>query len=212
MPTSRTAHARAHVWWWVIVNCLTQLPASIHDADCTETIQILGILLVVGFFVLQWLYRKWREKHSYVVYFGEGDDQVNVGADCKTVEIGEHVLDVMIRAKRTVEVEFANLRFTADTKHVPGPHSGAEKSVIAIVEAKDRDLGAPQFSSKHDKAGGYDLKYSPASGRVAGDFLRIRIRVKAKQEWEGYLSFCESKASYHHRFRVVKKTAITSQN
>jgi hypothetical protein len=212
VPASRTAYARAHVWWRIIVNCITQLPASIHDADCTETIQILGLLLVIGFFVLQWLYRKWKGKQSYVVYFGEGDDQVNVGADCKTVEIGEHVLDVMIRAKRTVEVESANLRFTADTKRVSGPHVGAEKSVIAIVEAKDLEIGAPQFSSKHDKAGGYDLKYSPASRRVAGEFLRIRIRVKAKQEWEGYLSFCESKASYTHRFRVTKKTTINSPN
>ena len=194
------------------MNCLTQLPASIRDSDCTETLQILGIVLVVSFFVLKWGYRKWTEKHSYAVYFGEGDDQVNVGADFKTVEIGEHVLDVMIRAKRTVEVESANLRFTVDTKYVQHPRSDIQKSVIAIVEAKDLDIGAPQFCSKHDKAGGYDLKYSPASRRVAGDFLRIRIRVKAKQEWEGYLSFCESKAYYHHRFRVVKKTTITSQN
>lgn len=194
------------------MNCITQLPASIHDADCTETIQVLGLLLVIGFFVVQWLYRKWKEKHSYVVYFGEGDDQVNVGADCKTVEIGEHVLDVMIRAKRTVEVESANLRFTAETKRGSGSHLGTEKSVIAIVEAKDLEIGTPQFSSKHDKAGGYDLKYSPASRRVAGDFLRIRIRVKAKQEWEGYLSFCESKVSYTHRFRVTKKTTINSPN
>ena len=194
------------------MSCLTQLPASIRDADCTETLQILGVVLVVIFFVLKWRYRKWTEKHSYVVYFGEGNDQVNVGADSKTVEIGEHVLDVMIRAKRTVEVESANLRFTVDTKHVQSPRSDVEKSVIAIVEAKDLDIDAPQFSSKHDKAGGYDLTYSPASRRVAGDFLRIRIRVKAKQEWEGYLSFCESKAYYTHRVRVVKKTTITSPN
>jgi hypothetical protein len=194
------------------VSCLTQLPASIRDSDCTETLQVLGVVLVVGFFVLRWLYRKWTEKHSYAVYFGEGDDQVNVGGDFKTVEIGEHVLDVMIRAKRTAEVESANLRFTVDTKHVQHPRSDVAKSVIAIVEAKDLDIGAPQFSSKHDKAGGYDLKYAPATKRVAGDFLRIRIRVKAKQEWEGYLSFCESKAYYHHRFRVVKKPTITNQN
>ena len=194
------------------MSCLTQLPASIRDSDCTETLQVLGVLLVVGFFVFKWLYRKWTEKHSYVVYFGEGDDQVNVGADCKTVEIGEHVLEVMIRAKRTADIESANLRFAVDTKHAQHPRSDVEKSIIAIVEAKDRDIGAPQFSSKHDKAGGYDLTYSPAFMRVAGDFLRIRIRVKAKQEWEGYLSFCESKAYYHHRFRVVKKTTITSQN
>ena len=194
------------------MSCLTQLPASIRDADCTETLQILGVVLVVGFFVLKWRYRKWTEKRSYALYFGEGDDQVNVGADCKTVDIGEHVLDVMIRAKRTVDVESANLRFTVDTTHVQRPRSDVEKSVIAIVEAKDLDIGAPQSSSKHDMAGGYDLTYSPAYRRVAGDFLQIRIRVKAKQEWEGYLSFCESKAYYQHRFRVVKKTTITSQN
>ena len=194
------------------MSCLTQLPASIRDSDCTETLQILGVVLVVGFFVLKWRYRLWTEKHSYAVYFGEGDDQVNVGADCKTVEIGEHVLDVMIRTKRTVGVESANLRFTVDTKHLQRPRSDVEKSVIAIVEAKDLEISAPQFSSKHDKAGGYDLAYSPASRRVSGDFLRIRIRVKAKQEWEGYLSFCESKAYYYHRFRVVKKTTIKSPN
>jgi len=194
------------------VSCLTQLPASIHDSDCTETLQVLGLLLVISFFVFKWLYRKWTEKHSYTVYFGEGDDQVNVGADFKTVEIGEHVLDVMIRTKRTVEVEFANLRFTVDAKHVQNPRPDVEKSVIAIVEAKDLDINTPQFSSKHDKAGGYDLKYSPAYRRVAGDFLRIRIRVKAKQEWEGYLTFCESKAYYKHRFRIVKKTTIKSPN
>ena len=192
------------------MSCLTQLPASIRDSDCTGTLQILGVVLVVGFFVLQWRYRKWTEKRSYAVYFGEGDDQVNVGADCKTVEIGEHVLEVMIRAKRTVEVESANLRFTVDTKHLQRPRSDVEKSVIAIVEAKDLEIGAPKFSSKHDKAGGYDLTYSPAYRRVAGDFLRIRIRVKAKQEWEGYLSFCENKAYYTHRFRVVKKATINS--
>ena len=194
------------------MGCLTQLPASIRDSDCTETLQVLGVLLVVGFFVFKWLYRKWREKHSFVVYFGEGDDQVNVSADFKTVEIGEHVLDVMIRAKRTVEVESANLRFAVDTKHSQNPHSDVEKSVIAIVEAKDLDIDAPQFSSKHDKAGGYDLKYSPAYRRVAGAFLRIRIRIKSKQEWEGYLRFCENKAYYYHRFRVVKKTTIKSPN
>ena len=194
------------------MSCLTQLPASIRDSDCTETLQVLGVLLVVGFFVFKWLYRKWREKHSYALYFGEGDDQVNVGADCKTVEIGEHVLDVMIRAKRTTDIESANLRFTVDTKNGQSSHSDVEKSVIAIVEAKDRDIHAPQFSSKHDKAGGYDLTYSPAYRQVAGAFLRIRIRVKAKQEWEGYLRFCESKTAYYHRFRVVKKTTITSQN
>ena len=194
------------------MSCLTQLPASIRDSNCTETLQILGVLLVVSFFVFKWLYRKWTEKHSYAVYFGEGNDQVNVGADVKTVEIGEHVLDVMIRAKRTVEVESANLRFTVDAKHLQSPRSDVEKSVIAIVEAKDLDIDAPQFSSKYHKAGGYDLKYSPAYGRVAGDFLRIRIRVKAKQEWEGHLSFCESKAYYTHRFRVVKKTTIKSSN
>lgn len=194
------------------MSCLTQLPASLRDSNCTETLQILGVVLVVSFFVFQWLYRKWTEKHSYAVYFGEGDDQVNVGADFKTVELGEHVLDVMIRAKRTVEVESANLRFTVETKHLQGPRSDIEKSGIAIVEAKDLDIGAPQFSSKHAKAGGYDLKYSPAYRRVAGEFLRIRIRVKAKQEWEGYLCFCESKAYYYHRFRVVKKTTITSPN
>jgi len=194
------------------VGCLTQLPASIRDSDCTETLQVFGVLLVVGFFVLKWLYRKWTEKHSYAVYFGEGDDLVNVGADFRTIEIGEHVLDVMIRAKRTVEVESANLRFAVDTKHVQSPHSDVEKSVIAIVDAKDLDIRAPQFSSKHGKAGGYDLKYSPAYKRVAGDFLRIRIRVKAKQEWEGYLGFCESKAYYYHSFRVVKKPTIKSPN
>ncbi len=194
------------------MSCLTQLPASIHDSDCTETLQILGLLLVIGFFILRWLYRKWTEKHSYAVYFGEGDDLVNVGADCKTVEIGEHVLDVMIRAKRTVEVGSANLRFVVDTKHLKSPRSDVEKSIIALVEAKDLDLGAPHCSSKHDKAGGYDLKYSPSYKRVAGSFLRIRIRVKAKQEWEGYLSFCESKAYYYHRVRVVKPTTINRPN
>ena len=194
------------------MSCLTQLPASIRDPDCTETLQVLGVVLVVTFFVLKWLYRKWTEKHSYAVYFGEGDDQVNVGADCKTVEIGEHVVEVMIRAKRTVEVESANLRFAVDTKHVKHPRSDVEKSVIAIVEAKDLDIRAPQFSSKHDKAGGYDLTYSPAYRRVAGDFMRIKIRVKAKQEWEGYLCFCESNANYYHRVQVVKKTTTKSPN
>jgi hypothetical protein len=189
------------------VNCLTHLPASIRDPDCTETLQVLGVVLVVGFFVLKWLYRKWAEKHSYVIYFGEGDDQVNVGADCKTIDIGEHVLDVMIRAKRLVDVESANLRFAVGTTPAKNPREDAGKSVIAIVEAKDRDIVAPQFSSKHDKAGGYDLTYSPAYRRIAGAFVRIRIRVKAKQEWEGYLRFCENKAYYYHRFRVVKKTA-----
>jgi hypothetical protein len=194
------------------VGCFTQLPASIRDSDCTETLQVFGVLLVVGFFVSKWLYRKWTEKHSYAVYFGEGDDLVNVGADCKTIDIGEHVLDVMIRAKRTVEVKSANLRFAVDTKHVQSPHSDVEKSVIAIVDAKDLDIRAPQFSSKYDKAGGYDLTYSPAYRRVAGDFLRIRIRVKVKQEWEGSLRFCESKAYYYHQFRVVKKMTIKSPN
>ena len=194
------------------MSCLTQLPASIRDSDCTETLQILGVVLVVSFFVLKWLYRKWTEKHSYAVYFGEGDDLVNVGADCKTVELGEHVLEVMIRAKRTVELESANLRFVVDTKHLQNPRSDVEKSVIAIVEAKDVEIGAPQFSSKHDKAGGYDLKYSPAVRRIAGSFLRIRIRIKAKQEWEGYLGFCENKGYYYHRFQAVKKTTIKSPN
>lgn len=194
------------------MGCLTQLPASIRDSDCTETLQVFGVLLVVGFFVFKWLYRKWTEKHSYAVYFGEGDDLVNVGADCKTIEIGEHVLDVMIRAKRTVEVESANLRFAVDTKQVQSARSDVEKSVIAIVDAKDLDIRAPQFSSKHGKAGGYDLTYSPAYRRVAGDFLRIRIRVKAKEEWEGNLRFCESKAYYYHPFRVVKKITIKSPN
>ena len=78
------------------MGCLTQLPASIRDSDCTETLQILGVVLVVGFFVFRWLYRKWTEKHSYAVYFGEGDDQVNVGADSKTIELGEQLVDVMI--------------------------------------------------------------------------------------------------------------------
>lgn len=192
------------------MNCITQLPGSIRDSDCTETLQILGVVLVIGFFVLKWIYRKWTEKHSYAVYFGEGDDLVNVGADCKTVEIGEHVLDVMIRTKRTVEIESANLRFVVDTKHLTSPRSDVEKSIIALVEAKDLDIVAPHFSSKHDKGGGYDLKYSPAYKRVAGSFLRIRIRVKAKQEWEGYLGFCESKAYYYHRVRVVKPTTIKS--
>ena len=194
------------------MGCLTQLPASIRDTDCTETLQIFGVLLVVGFFVFKWMYRKWTEKHSYAVYFGGGDDLVNVGADFKTIEIGEHVLDVMIRAKRTVEVESANLRFAVDTKQVQSLRSDVEKSVIAIVDAKDLEIRAPQFSSKHDKAGGYDLTYSPAYRRVAGDFLRIRIRVKAKQEWEGCLRFCGSKAYYYHPFRVVKQTTIKSPN
>ena len=194
------------------MDCLTQLPASIRDSDCTETLQVFGVLLVVGFFVSKWLYRKWTEKHSYAVYFGEGDDLVNVGADCKTIEIGEQVLEVMIRAKRTVEVKSANLRFTVDTTHGQSSRSDVEKSGIAIVEAKDLDIHAPQFSYKHDKAGGYDLTYSPAYRRVAGDFLRIRIRVKVKQEWEGYLRFCESKAYYYHPFRVVKQTTIKSPN
>jgi len=175
-------------------------------------LQILGVVLVVGFFVFRWLYRKWTEKHSYAVYFGEGDDQVNVGTDSKAIELGEQVVDVMIRAKRTVEIESANLRFAADTKHVEAARSDVEKSVIAIVEAKDLDIRAPQFSSKHDKAGGYDLTYSPAYRRAAGAFLRIRIRVKAKQEWEGYLRFCENEAYYYHRFRVVKKTTVKSPN
>jgi hypothetical protein len=194
------------------VSCLTQLPGSIRDSDCTETLQVLGVVLVVGFFVFRWLYRKWTEKHSYAVYFGEGDDQVNVGADSKIVELGEQVMDVMIRAKRTVDVESANLRFTVDTKHVEHSRSDVEKSIIAIVEAKDLDIRTPQFSSKHDKAGGYDLTYAPAYRRVAGAFLRIRIRVKAKQEWEGYLRFCESEAYYYHRFRVVKKTSVKVSN
>ena len=194
------------------MGCLTQLPASIRDSDCTGTLQIFGVLLVVGFFVIQWLYRKWKEKHSYAVYFGEGDDLVNVGGDFRTIDIGEHVLDVMIRAKRTVEVESANLCFAVDTKQAQGPISDVEKSVIAIVDAKDLDIRAPQFSSKHDKAGGYDLSYSPAYRRVAGDFLRIRIWVKAKQEWEGNLRFCESKVYYYHPFRVVKKATIKSPN
>ena len=115
------------------MGCLTQLPASIRDSDCTGTLQIFGVVLVVGFFVFQWLYRKWTEKHSYAVYFGEGDDQVDVGADFRTIEIGEHVLDVMIRTKRTVEVESANLRFAVDTKQVQNPRPDVEKTVIAIV-------------------------------------------------------------------------------
>ncbi|MEO7860528.1 MAG: hypothetical protein ABIU05_08805 [Nitrospirales bacterium] len=64
------------------------------------------------------------------------------------------MLDVMIRAKRTVEVESANLRFAVDAKHVQSARSDDEKSVIAIVDAKDLDIRAPQFSSRHEKAGG----------------------------------------------------------
>lgn len=194
------------------MGCLTQLPASIRDSDCTETLQVLGVVLVVGFFSFRWLYRKWAEKHSYAVYFGVGDDQVNVSAEAKIVELGEQVVDVMIRAKRTVEIESANLRFAVDTNQGQKNRSDVEKSVIAIVDAKDLDIYAPQFSSKHDKAGGYDLTYSPAYRRGAGAFLRIRIRIKAKQEWEGYLRFCENEAYYYHSFRVVKKTADKSPN
>ncbi len=192
------------------MGCLTQLPGSIHDANCTETLQILGAVLIVAFFVGKWLQRKWTEKHCYTLYFSEGDDQINVSGDFKTVDIGEHEIEVMIRAKRAIEIESANLRFTVDTKHLQSPRSDVEKSIIAIVDAKDRDIVAPQFSSKHDKAGGYDLKYTPAYDRAAGEFVRIRIRVKAKQEWEGYLSFCESQAYYYHPFRIVKKIASKS--
>ena len=64
------------------------------------------------------------------MYFGEGNDQVNVGADLKPVE----------------EVESANLRFAVDSPHVLSPHSDAEKSVLAIVEATDLDIGGSPYS------------------------------------------------------------------
>ena len=80
--------------------------------------------------VFKWLYRKWTEKHSYAVYFGEGDDQVNVGAGLKPGE----------------EVESANLRFAVDSTHVQSPHSDDEKSVLAIGEATDLDIGGSPYS------------------------------------------------------------------
>ena len=47
------------LWWWIIVLCLYQLPASILDPNCTGTLQILGVLLVASYFALKWLYQKW---------------------------------------------------------------------------------------------------------------------------------------------------------
>lgn len=51
-------NGRTLLWWWILVSCLYQLPASILDPDCTGALQIFGVLLVAGYFVVKRLYRK----------------------------------------------------------------------------------------------------------------------------------------------------------
>ena len=38
------------------MHCLYQLPGSIFNSDCTETLQVLGIVLVAAFFIVKRLY------------------------------------------------------------------------------------------------------------------------------------------------------------
>lgn len=40
------------------MSCLFQLPASILDPECTGTLQIFGVLIVAGYFVIKRFNRK----------------------------------------------------------------------------------------------------------------------------------------------------------
>jgi len=40
------------------VQCIYQLPGSILNSDCTETLQVLGVVLVAAFFLVKRLYSK----------------------------------------------------------------------------------------------------------------------------------------------------------
>lgn len=190
--------------------CLSQLPASLFDKNCSDIIQSLGVAgggLLVLWGILKWCWIKFKEKHSYTVFFRRGNHALSDITDFETVSVGTHYLDVMIRAERKLAVENADIRFVIDKNHLQHPRSDADTADIEITEAQDLDLDAPRFWWRIglDQAGGVDFGYSTTYNRAKGDFLRIRIKVEAKREWEGFISFRESRIYSYHAFRVVKQ-------
>jgi hypothetical protein len=200
---------RTLLWWWFIMLCLSQLPTSLLDANCTNVFQ--NIAFAVGaitgmFWLIKWAWQKYKEKHSYIVRFRRENHGLSEITEIQTVLIGIHHLDVMIKATHGVSIEHADIRFVIDKLHRQHPRSDANRDDIEITYAMDLDIRAPRFSYAvgNDQAGGVDLNYSPPYRRVRGQFVRVQIAVQAKREWEGYISFCESKVYAYYPFRVVK--------
>ena len=196
--------------WGFTMLCLSQLPASLVDPNCSNVFQNLGIAgggIVSVFFALKWVWQKWMEKHSYTVFFRRDNHRLSDITDFWAVPTGTQFIDVMVRAERKVSIEHADIRFVIDKNHLQNPRSDADTDDIEITSAEDLDIPSPRFSWKAglDQAGGVDLWYLPAYNRVKGDFLRIRIKVEAKRGWQGFISFRESRIYSYHPFRVVKK-------
>ncbi len=202
-----------------IIECFKSLPGSLLEDTCHElNAGLLGGLVAgsvvlgisaVGWILFQffmWACRKWRVHHSYTIWFREGNHGLTPMNEFKTVSIGTHYLDVMIRAERKVSIEHADIRFAIDTKHRQQPRSDANTDDIEITGAEDLDLPTTRFWWRIglDQAGGVDMGYSPAYNRTKGDFVRIRIKVEARREWQGYLSFRESRTYASTPFRVIK--------
>lgn len=205
------------------IECILNLPASLTEETCHEVSAGLLGGLISGLLVLSvsgiiwlslkavgWLYCFAKTKHSFVVFFRLGNHGLSDFTDFQKVSLGIHKLDVMVRVDTRINIEHADLRFVTDTKHLQHPRSDADTNFIEILDARDLDISPPRFSSVtgYDQAGGVDLNYSPSYRRVSGEFIRIQITVHAKREWEGYLSFRESRIYSTHPFRVVNGEAL----
>lgn len=192
--------------------CLSQLPASLLDSGCTNVFQ--NIAFAVGaisgvYWFIRLVWQKIKEKYSYTVRFRRPDHALSEITEIQTVPVGTYFLDVMIRANRNVSIHYADIRFVIDKLHRQHPRSDADIEAIEITQVKDLDIDPPRFSGRTgtDQAGGCDLIYSPAYNRGKGDFLRVRIRVVAKKEWQGYISFRESRIYSYYPFRIVNGKA-----
>lgn len=197
-----------------VVECITNLPSSLWDDTCHEvSAGLLSGLVVISVSGMTWLavcivtylYRLFKRKHAFVVFFREGVHGLSDFTDFKIITVGTHYLDVMVRAESPAIIRAADFRFVIDTKHLQSPRSDASTDDIEIISATDLDIPPPRFSSVtgQDQAGGVDIYYSPPYHRVQGQFLRVKIGIVAKNEWQGYLSFCESKVYSYHPFRVT---------
>src|SRR3989442_15760803 len=112
---------RTLFWWWIIVVCLYQLPASLDDPNCIQAFGVIGGLLVTLFIIVMFIvttvsgqWRQYRCRHknfhlSFAIAYGSRSGVIHEPQqNPKIIHVGGCILTLIVQSRYGFRVKKIN--------------------------------------------------------------------------------------------------------
>ena len=197
--------------------------SSLFDWKITlGELTVFGIsLIAVLFFLIIWAWEKYKCKKTFSLEFpSEGYPPSPDGNYDNRYKIptGEHHILIRIIPNHPLSIKAFNIRFVKSNYWKRD--NSVVTDVINICDVDDNDIFDTatgrakvknvEFDKEDDTKGGYNFTYNPCYDLSKNEPKFFTIVIKAKQPWNGYISF-RGKDKVGNRCRTRRQFKVMTQ-